>query len=219
MPSQTEIAKSLGVSKVYVHKLVKKGMPLTSFDEAKLWKNAHAAKRQTTSPVQLAKLLAEEADDDSPVSRERCKQSLRDKPNGAKLSSQNSLDECLESALQATREASRLLAESMIEGRDNKIGIRLSVHSKALEAYFKAEAAYRESLERSRTLISLAEAQDMARKGYDIILSRLAALPQNLAARCNPSDPNRAMEALEDECTAIIAEAQRAYAADASGVR
>ncbi|HAK06595.1 MAG TPA: hypothetical protein DCO65_04905, partial [Spartobacteria bacterium] len=79
---------------------------------------------------------------------------------------------------------------------------------------FRAEQAYREELERRRILIPLAEAMDLARRGYDIILSRLRSLPQNVAPRCNPANPNLVMEILEAECTEIIADVRRVYAAE-----
>ena len=67
-------------------------------------------------------------------------------------------------------------------------------------------------MERRRVLIQLAEAQDLTRRGYDIILSRLRCLPQNVAPRCNPANPHLAIAILEAECVEIIADARRAYA-------
>lgn len=121
------------------------------------------------------------------------------------------LEDAILNARQAAAEAWRLLSESMTANENDLIGIRLSVHNKALEALFKAEQCYREELERRRVLIPLTEAQDISRKGYEIILSRLSALPQNLAQRVNPHDPNHAIEILQAECTEIIADAQKAF--------
>ena len=53
---------------------------------------------------------------------------------------------------------------------------------------------------------------EIARRGYEVILQRLMALPQNVAPRCNPTDPNRAMTVLESECTGILGDAQKVYA-------
>jgi hypothetical protein len=89
----------------------------------------------------------------------------------------------------------------------------LSIHTKAVEARFRAESAYRDERERRKILIPLAEAMEVARRGYDVIIQRLKALPQNVAPRCNPTDPHRAMTVLESECTAILAEACEMYAA------
>jgi hypothetical protein len=100
----------------------------------------------------------------------------------------------------------------MILNQNDLIGVRLSVHNKALEQLFRAEQSYREELERRRVLIPLNEAQDISRRGYEVILSRLSALPQNLAPRANPSNPAHAMEILQSEAHSIIADAQKAYA-------
>jgi hypothetical protein len=211
MPTQAQIARSWGVSRAYITKLVKKGMPLDSFEAAKEFREAHASKRATTSPVQIAKQLQEEKDEGTPKPCTR-----RKEYSGRKLAqdrqSDNSLDDALFAAIQASDEAFRLLGEAMIEGRDSVISARLSVHNKALETRFKAESAYREEMERRRILIPLAEAMEIARRGYEIILQRLNALPQNVAQRCNPTDPDRAITVLESECTAILADAQEVYA-------
>ena len=51
-----------------------------------------------------------------------------------------------------------------------------------------------------------------ARRGVDVILQRLKALPQNLASLCNPADPTQAITVVETECTAILGDAQMVYA-------
>ena len=212
MPTQVQIARSFGVSRAYITKLVRKGMPLDSFEAAKKFRQAHASKRATTSPVQIAKHLEEEQDDGSPKTCTRRDEYFRRKLAQEHRPSERHLDDALCAAIQASNEAFRLLHEAMIEGRDSVISARVSVHNKALEARFKAESAYREELERRRMLIPLAEAMEIARRGYEVILQRLKALPQNVAQRCNPTDPDRAITVLESECTAILADAQKVYA-------
>jgi hypothetical protein len=118
----------------------------------------------------------------------------------------------LSNAIEASEEAFRLLKEAMIEEKDQKISARLAVFNKSSENRFKAECSYREELERRRTLIPLAVATEEARRGYNIILQRLNTLPGNLAARCNPADPTRAVNVLEAECTSILSDAQMVYA-------
>jgi hypothetical protein len=211
MPSQREIAKDWQCVPSYVAKCVKNGCPSDSFESARAWRKLHATKRATTSPKQLAKLVLEEKDDDSPEAREHRKQFLKDRPEGTRLPSDTPLEDHLLNARQAAAEAWRLLSEAMTANQDDLIGVRLSVHNKALEALFKAESAYREELERRRMLIPLGEAMEIARRGYEVILQRLKALPQNVAPRCNPTDPNRAMTVLESECTAILGDAQKVY--------
>jgi hypothetical protein len=211
MPSQREIAKDWQCAHSYVAKCVKNGCPTDSFESARAWRKLHASKRATTSPKQLAKLVLQEKNDDSPDAREHRKEFLKDRPEGTRLPSDTPLEDALLNAQQAAAEAWRLLSESMTANQDDLIGVRLSVHNKAPEALFRAESAYREELKRRRILIPLAEAMETARRGYQVILQRLKALPQNVAPRCNPTDPNRAMTVLESECTAILADAQKVY--------
>ena len=212
MPTKADIARDWGTSPEYVIKCVKKGCPTDSFENARDWRKAHASSRPPTSPVQIARQLAEEKDADSPAARKSQKKYFQNKPNGFRVPAENSLDDALRKAITASDEAFRLLAEAMLEDKDSKISVRLTVFNKAQEGLFKAETAYREEMERRRVLIPLAEAQDLFRKGYDIILSRLRCLPQNVAPRCNPANPHLAIAILETECAEIIADARRAYA-------
>jgi hypothetical protein len=43
-----------------------------------------------------------------------------------------------------------------------------------------------------------------------VIVSRLNALPQTMAARCDLTDPQMTMTILEEECAAILKDAQQA---------
>ncbi len=212
MLTPTEISRDWQTSRPYVVKCIKKGCPTNSFENARLWREANASKRATTSPVQIAKQLQEEKDDSS-AARARRKAYYERRSDRARLRktpSDASLDDALFAAIQVSDEAWRLLQEAMIEGKDSQISARLSVHNKALETRFKAERLYREELERRRILIPLAEAQDTARRIFGIIIARLNALPQNCAPRCNPNDPHRAMGILEDAVAGIMAAAHKA---------
>jgi hypothetical protein len=62
------------------------------------------------------------------------------------------------------------------------------------------------------TLIPLATAKEMAFRNYDAILDLLVCLPQNIAAQCNPADPQLAFAVLESECTYILCNAYEVYA-------
>ncbi len=212
MPTKADIARDWGTSPEYVIKCVKKGCPTDSFENARDWRKAHASSRPPTSPVQIARQLAEVKDADSPAARKSQKKYFQNKPNGFRVPAENSLDDTLRKAITASDEAFRLLAEAMLEDKDSKISVRLTVFNKAQEGLFKAETAYREEMERRRVLIPLSEAKDLFRRGYDIILSRLRCLPQNVAPRCNPANPHLAIAILETECAEIIADARRAYA-------
>jgi hypothetical protein len=212
MPNLTlrAIANDWGVSKPYVHKCVKKGCPTDSLEKARLWREAHAMSKAPTSPTTIQKLI-DKREDDSPKARKRRTKYLEDRER-PDLPKDVAIEDALISARQAQQEAWRLLQESMIEGKISKISPLLAIHNKALEAMFKAEQSYREELERRNVLIEVSVANEMARKGYALVIARLSSLPQNVAPRCNPANPNHAMEVLEAECAEILADVRRIYA-------
>ena len=195
MVSQADIARAWGCSRAYVNSLVKRGLPLDSFESARLWREAHARTRPPTDPKQLAR-YTEEKTNGSPVNK-IVKPSI-------------TMDGTLQNAIKAADEAWRLLQEAMLEGKDSKISVRLGVHNKAVEARIKAESMIREEQERRQILIPLAKAQELTRTAFEVIIKRLIALPQNIAPRCNPHDPAHALGILEQEAHAIISAAQKA---------
>ena len=62
-------------------------------------------------------------------------------------------------------------------------------------------------------LIPLATAKDIAFRGYDLILDLVDRLPKNVAAQCNPENPQLAFAVLKSEWTYILCNAYEAYAA------
>jgi len=212
MPTISEYARARGVSHQYISKLAKKGMPLTSFETADLWREAHASSKASSSPIRIAR-VTDEGNGCEPVADHNAQKCApKDKLTYPDPACESALQTALTNARQAANEAWRLLCEAMIEGKPSRIQVLLNIHNKALEARLRVESAYREELERRRILIPLAEAMEIARRGYEVILQRLKALPQNVAPRCNPTDPDRAMTVLESECTAILGDAQNVYA-------
>jgi hypothetical protein len=211
MPSHRQIAKDWGVARSYVDRCVKRGCPTDTFENARLWRSAHTSQRTPTDPKSLARLVDEERDDDSPEAREHRKTYLKERANGTTLPEKN-LENALYASIEASDEATRLLREAMVEGKISRIQPLLSIHSKAIEARIKTDAAIREEMERRRILVTVSESQTLFRRLIEIVVSRLTAMPQNIAARCNPSSPDHALEILQQECTSIIADAQKAMA-------
>jgi hypothetical protein len=123
-------------------------------------------------------------------------------------------DESLEDTLlgikMAVHESRDELKRSLIEGKPQKIGAWISLHTRAVEARVKLESMVREELERQKVLIPMSEAQTLTRKVVGVIVSRLNALPQNVAARSNLTDPRMTMTILHEECAAILKDAQQA---------
>jgi len=62
-------------------------------------------------------------------------------------------------------------------------------------------------------LIPLATAKDIAFRGYDFILGLVEHLPKDMAAQCNPENPQIAFAVLKSEWTYILCNASDAYAA------
>lgn len=204
MLKPTDIARAWGVSHQYASKMIKKGCPTDSLESALEWRKLHHSKRPAPPcPKRLTRRSSQQ---------ENTQKQESERPEGTRPpASDTPLEDALLNARQAAAEAWRLLSESMTANQDDLIGVRLSVHNKALEALFKAEQSYREELERRKILVPLNEAQDLSRKGYEIILSRLSSLPPNMAPRVNPKDPGHAMDLLQTECSGIIADAQKAF--------
>src|ERR1041385_3750713 len=208
MPNISEIARDWGVDRSYVSKCVnKRGCPSDSLENARDWRQAHASKRAPTSPRQIARIIAQKKDVHSPEARERRRQYYAAHPPP-----DDPLRASVDDAREAQQALRRLLAEAMIDQSDSVIAVRIANHTKALEALLEAEKRYREIMQSRSTLIPLDEVKDIARRGYDAIISGLSSLPQKMAARCNSQDPHHAMEILQSECTAILIDAKKIYA-------
>lgn len=209
MPTIAEIARDWDVSHQYVSKKVKQGCPTDSLENARLWRQAHAQSKLPTHTSSIQQII-EEKDDDSPEARERRKKFLEGRENPT-LPKDLPIEAQLQNARNVAAEAYRLVEEAMLVGKASSIAPLVAIHNKAAEALWKAEQSYREELERRNVLIEVSQANELARRGWEIVVARLSALPQNVAPRCNPHDPNHAMDILQHECAAIIADARKAF--------
>ena len=72
---------------------------------------------------------------------------------------------------EAVRQSWRYLREALIEGKVQKIGAWISLHTRAVEANVKAESMVREEMERQKILIPLSEAHSMGRNVVGVIVS------------------------------------------------
>ncbi len=218
MSSQADIARAWGKTPGYVSQCVKRGMPLSSIEAATQWKAENASRRAATDKKSLALQVAEEKEDDSSEARGRRKDFFEDKPEGASLPSLpelppgDPLEWARKNSQHAAVEAWKLLEAAMLNPESkSSLAMLCAVHNKAIEALVKTETMIREELERRGVIIPLTVAMDMARKGHNVMMSRLSALPQNTGPRCNPQAPAHATEILQIECTGIIADAQKVY--------
>jgi hypothetical protein len=198
-----EIAQDWGCTPQYVSLCVKQGCPKEDFESARLWRNAHTTRASKKDPVKnvtpglhsipLEEQLARQYTDDPKIIAELAE-----------------LFKTIVNSARAAEAAWQMLDEAFVEGKPSKISMLLNLHSKAVEARVKAERMVREELERRGILIPLTEAKTKVRRVCEIIVSRLSAMPQNIAPRCNPHNPEHAMQILQEECVAILADAQKA---------
>ena len=147
-PSISAIARDWGTSRPYVSRCVHhRDCPTTSLAAARSWRHTCASSRAPTNSKQIARLL-EKGEDDSIKAVARRKNFLQDKSHVTWLPSLDSLRDEVEATIDASETASRLLLEATVEGKESKIAMLLAVHSKAIEMRLKAEAHYRQELER-----------------------------------------------------------------------
>lgn len=207
MPTKADIARDWGTTPQYVAAKVKEGCPTDSLENARLWRQAHAMSKGDSQKFSLRRLV-DEHEDDSPEARERRKKYLEEHPA---IPKDLSIEDALLQARNTAAEAYRLLQEAMLTDLPSQIAPLLNIHNKALEALWKSEQCYREELERRGILIEVSAANELSRRAWQIVVSRLSALPQNMAPRCNPHDPNHAMELLQKECTSIVADVRKVF--------
>jgi hypothetical protein len=88
---------------------------------------------------------------------------------------------------------------------------RVAINQKSLARVFAEEGDINSP--EDRILIPLATAKDIAFRGYDLILDLVDCLPKNVAAQCNPENPQLAFAVLKSEYTYILCNSCEAYAA------
>jgi hypothetical protein len=196
--SISAISKDWGCARSYVQRCVKRGCPTDSFESARLWRQAN--QQRSRNPVRDA------GESPAPDAQEFIKQNVS---HGTNIPEDLGHD-LLMGSKEAVRQSWRYLREALLEGKVQKIGAWISLHTRAVEANVKVESMVREERERQKILIPLSEAQSMAGKVIGVIVSRLNALPQNVATRSDLTDSQMTMTVLEDECGAILKDAQQA---------
>jgi hypothetical protein len=143
MPTVTEYARKRGVSHQYISKLVKKGLPLASYEAADQWIGVNASSKAPTNPKQIARIIGE--DNDGSKTHPRGEE-LPEHQIG-KHSSLDSLHDALKVAVFAQLETFCLLTKAIMESTDSKIAVLFANHNNALKIWFQADTRYREALE------------------------------------------------------------------------
>ena len=196
--SISAISKNWNCARSYVQRCVKRGCPTESFEAARLWRQAN--QQRSRNPAKQA------GQNPTPDAEELTHQNVA----SWQQIPEEIGDDFILGTKEAVRQSWKYLREALIEGKVQKIGAWISLHTRAVEANVKAESMVREEMERQQILIPLSEAQSMGRKVVGVIVSRLNALPYNVASRCNLTDAQMTMAILEDECVAILKNAQQA---------
>jgi hypothetical protein len=186
-----ELARHWGVGHQHTGRCVKRGCPLDSFEVADAWRLAN----QKRSPKRKPGPTMDQAIDALQIDKE--------------IASIPELEENVRSSKQAVIESRRFLNQAFLEEKPSKISTYLNIHGKAMEVWIKAETLLRNAKVEEGVLVNLNEAMARARKPIEMLVQRLSAFPQNVAARVNPHDPAHAMDILQQECIAMVEDARK----------
>jgi len=194
MPTQTEIAKRWGVSKVRVHQLVKEGCPTSTFRAADNWRKKRDLLRE---PVANRKPI--EASETEETPRELARKNSAGPPLPVIPEPEetgDSLLDALNAGIYVHKMALRQYKQAVRDGSVTQ-SARLSEHNKALEYRMKAETMYREEQERQGILVNKHAVLQLARKSIEAVIRRLERLPIEAGPQCNPGNPLQATKILE----------------------
>lgn len=206
--SQSKLAKHWGISRSAVKKRVKQGCPLNSIRAAELWWEKRILKRAPTTGPNVGKFAdkvqsrAEEPDPLEPIDgvKRRGRPITPNKPSR----SGDSLRDALNNAITVQERAFQQVEKALINGASSMSAL-LHVHTKALEARFMAETAYREELERRGLVIDRTIMNEMVRRTMEPVLRRIRRLPQERGPECYESGSAiNAVNILEKEVNSII---------------
>ena len=186
--TQSKLAKLWGVSRVSVHKMTKKGMPLDSIEAAESWreKNSDPAKVKGGKASDKAHPLP-----DSPEATEK---------KAARIRQAATVDEAERylSEVEELRNFAKENAETLWQqGLADDSRKWLTVHQAIAKQYPTLHAQVLKLREAHKITITTQAAQST----FTAFLARLRGLidsmPGALAAKVNPSDPDHAREQLE----------------------
>ena len=167
MPSQTEIAEALGLTRQRISILVKKGMPIDSVEAAMAWRRAQDDARKAHAPV----VDAAQLDDGSLAERIR---------------KQN----------EDVSRARDIWRAAMEQGDPNQAKYHTQFNQ-ATSKLLDLEAEQERRLILSRDYITAKEAAEAMRQLTAEFVNRLDKLALDVAEACNPENPAKAVKALE----------------------
>lgn len=191
MPISTrQLAKHMGISQSRAVQLKQQGCPMNSLRAATLWRKARIQKRAPTNgKISSPNLDSKRGRPRNPVKPSDSGDGLLDALNDSK----------------AVRRMAFEKYQDAVTANNSDISARLSEHSKATEAYIKAEKSYREEQERRGILVPQQEVIEKCRHAMDQVLRGLKKLPNESGPQCNPTNPLLAKNVLDRAVNQIIA--------------
>jgi len=189
MITQSELAKYWGVTKGRISQLVKDGCPLNSKRAADLWRKNRGQKRAPTNSA--ANLQPE------------CKSRGRPKKRPPASNTGDSLLDALNNSIAAATRAYEDFEHACVNSLGTR-SMRLSEHSKAIEAQLKSEKAYRQEQERRDVLVDKQVIIERCRQTLDSVLRLIKKLPSETGPACNPQDQILAVRILQKATDSIL---------------
>ena len=191
--TQTKLAKLWGVSRVAVHHLVKKGMPLTSISDAEDWRDANTRNQRGGRAADKANPMP-----DTPEATE--KKAARIRQAATVEEAERYLAEVEELRNFAKENAETLWQQGLAD--DSRKW--LSVHQVIAKQYPSLHSQVLKLREAHKVTITTMDAQRTFTGYLMIIRGELERLAGSLAAKVNPSDPEHAREQIEAALTGIF---------------
>ena len=167
MPSQTDIAEALGLTRQRVSVLVKQGMPIISVEAATAWRSGQEDKRTRPAP----KAAPAQLDD-------------------------GTLSETIAEHRRLVGRA-RGVWQAAMEGGDPNQGKYQTAYNSSLKTLVNLEEEQERRLILAKDYISAQEAGDAMRQFAADVVNRLDKLALDVAEGCNPENPAKAVKVLE----------------------
>lgn len=193
---QADLARAWGLSRGRVSQMVKSGMPLSSLAEAESWRLAHYGSAGRAGGSGNSNSIIDEGTDSN----------LPEKPplvSAADLARED-FKGTLARLTKNEMIAWSMLARAVSDRNENEIQTRQRQYAAAADLRVKQEKVVDEILLRRRELVSVSEANELFGRHLHAIQMTLKTIPTRLAARCNPTDPTLAKQALHEAIAAIF---------------
>ena len=167
MPSQTEIADALGLTRQRVSVLVKQGMPVDSVEAAIAWRQARDDERRRPAPIPELETLTDLSLEQSIITHK------------------------------ARVEHAGEIWDAAMRGGDTNQGKYQSAYNAAFKTLIDLEAELERRRVTNAEFISAKEATAAMRELIAEVVNRLDKLALDCAEGCNPETPAKAVKVLE----------------------